>query len=54
MRGIVGALIGMALALGLAGCGDDSTDSAEPAAEACEIVDGAAGGGTPAITVGLT
>ncbi|MEA2704010.1 MAG: hypothetical protein QOJ69_663 [Actinomycetota bacterium] len=46
--------IGVTMLLALAGCGDDSTDSAEPATDACEVVDGTAGGGTPGITVGLT
>jgi uncharacterized cupredoxin-like copper-binding protein len=54
MRGMVVAGIGVTLLLGLAGCGDDSSDSARSSAEACEIVDGTAGGGTPAVTVGLT
>ena len=53
-RGTIVAAIGLTLALGLAGCGDDSSDSSGPPAEECEVVDGTAGGGTPAIAVSLT
>lgn len=54
MRGTIAAALGMTVVLGLAGCGDDSSDSAAPEAEDCVVVDGTEGGGTPAITVGLS